>query len=349
MLRIAVPVILIAAIAFGVHWFLVGRYQVKTDNAYIRSDITAVAPRVAGYVSAIYVDNNQPVKAGDLLVTLESQDTEAKLEEMRATLAQAEADAAQARARVAAQRDQLAEAVAAREASSAAAGLASSDLERLSSLAEKGWYPKARLDQAEAANRTAKAQLAQADATVTAQRSQLTSTEAAARSSDARVEAARAQLDAAQVDHSRSDLRAPVDGVIANKDVSPGQLLSPGQVAMSIVPANDAYIVANYKETQLEHMAPGQHVKIHVDAYPDLKVTGCVESLSPATGSTFSLIPQDTATGNFTKIVQRVPVKILLDDAALQTGLMRSGLAVETTVITKPGATGCGAMGVAAK
>jgi len=118
--------------------------------------------------------------------------------------------------------------------------------------------------------------------------------------------------------------------------VAEGQLLSPNQVALAIVPANDAYVIANFKETQVAQMKPGQCVNIHVDAYPSLKVTGKVASLAPATGATFSLVPQDTATGNFTKIVQRVPVRIAIDSQALQTGLLRSGLQVVATVSTKP-------------
>ena len=145
----------------------------------------------------------------------------------------------------------------------------------------------------------------------------------------------RAKLDAAQLDVDRSELRAPISGVVANRQVSPGQLLSPGQVAMSIVPANEAYVIANYKETQVSRMHPGQRVTLKVDAYPNLKVTGVVESIAPATGSTFSLLPQDTATGNFTKIVQRVPVRIKIDKASLDTGLLRSGLMVTAVVSTK--------------
>jgi membrane fusion protein (multidrug efflux system) len=171
---------------------------------------------------------------------------------------------------------------------------------------------------------------------VTAQRSQLASVEAGALSADAKVEAARAKLVAAELDLGRTEIRAPVDGVVANKNVIEGQLLSPNQVALAIVTSSEAYVIANFKETQVAQMKPGQCVHLHVDAYPSLKVRGKVESLAPATGATFSLVPQDTATGNFTKIVQRVPVRIALDQEALSTGLLRSGLAVVATVSTKP-------------
>jgi membrane fusion protein (multidrug efflux system) len=328
-------VVLVAGLWFGGGWLIDGRFNISTDNAYIRSDITRVTPKVQGYVTAIHVEDNQPVKAGDLLITLEASDFQARAAAAKAELAQAQADAAQANARIAAQRDQLAEARAAREAADASADWSTSDAKRLADLAEKGWYPKAKVEQAEAAKRTANAQLTQAEASITAQRSQLTSTEAAAKSAQAKVEAAQAKLDTAQIDLSRTEIRAPIDGVVANKVVALGQLLSPNQAALAIVPSTDAYIIANFKETQIGDMKPGQRVHIRVDAYPNLKVEGTVESIAPNTGATFSLVPQDTATGNFTKIVQRVPVRIKIDKEALASGLLRSGLAVEATVSTK--------------
>jgi membrane fusion protein (multidrug efflux system) len=340
MRRIALPVVGavagLAIIWFGGDWLLNGRFEIKTDNAFVRADITRVAPKVQGYVTEVHVNDNQPVKAGDLLISLEAADFLARVAEARAALAQAEADAAQARARIAAQRDTLAEARAAREAADASADWAGSDAKRMAELADKGWAAKARVEQLQAAERTAKAQLQQAEASVTAQRSQLASVEAAAASADAKVEAAKAKLEAAELDLGRTEIRAPVDGVVANKNVIEGQLLSPNQATLAIVTSSEAYVVANFKETQVAQMKPGQCADIHVDAYPSLKVKGKVESLAPATGATFSLVPQDTATGNFTKIVQRVPVRIALDKEALSSGLLRSGLAVVATVSTKP-------------
>jgi membrane fusion protein, multidrug efflux system len=326
----------IALLALGGNWFFNGQYEIKTDNAQIRADITRVTPKVQGYVTKVHVIENQKVKAGDLLISLEAADFQARVAEANAALAQAVADAAQAKASISAQRDTLAEARAAREAADASADYTTSDTKRLAELAEKGWYPKARVEQSEAAERTAKAQLDQAQASVTSQQSQLTSRQAAAQSAEAKVLAAKARLEAAELDLGRTEIRAPVDGAIANKNVIEGQLLSPNQVAMAIVTGTEAYVVANFKETQVAKMAPGQCVHIHVDAYPNLKVTGKVQSLAPATGATFSLVPQDTATGNFTKIVQRVPVRISLDQAALDSGLMRAGIMVVATVSTKP-------------
>jgi membrane fusion protein, multidrug efflux system len=342
-------VALLALVGAG-NWLINGRFEIKTDNAHIRADITNVASKVQGYVQTLHVDDNQAVKAGDLLITLEANDYAASEAEARAALAQAQARVAAqsaaiqtAKGRAASQRDMLTEALAAVDAASAKAELSASDAKRYAELAEQGWYPKARVETATSQERASAAQLAQAEASVTANRSQLASSQAAVGqaeqeliAAEAAVEAAKARLDASSLDLGRSEIRAPIDGVVANRVVTQGQLLSPGQIAMAIVPADKAYVVANFKETQVQKMKPGQRVTLTVDAYPGLKVTGRIDSLSPATGSTFSLIPQDTATGNFTKIVQRVPVRIALDDAALATGLMRSGLAVVATVSTKP-------------
>jgi len=329
-----------AAIWFGGDWLMNGRFQISTDNAQVRSDITRVTPRVEGYVTAIHVAENQQVKAGDLLIELEAADFQTRVTQAKAELAQAEADAAQAKARISAQRNTIAEARAAREAAGATADLSQSDARRLTDLAERGWYPKARLEQAEAAERTARAQLDQAQASVTAQQSQLTSIEAGSLSAAAKVEAARAKLAAAELDLSRTKIYAPVSGTVANKVVAEGQLLAPSQVALAIVVSDDKWVVANFKETQLAEMKPGQCASIHVDAFPNAHITGKVDSIAPSTGGTFSLVPQDTATGNYTKIVQRVPVKILIDTSSkggsLASDLLRTGMQVTATVSTKP-------------
>lgn len=324
-----------AVLWFGGDWLLNGRFNIATDNAQLRSDIARVTPKIEGYVKTIHVAENQVVKRGDLLIELEDDEFQTRLAFAKAELAQAQADAAQARARIAVQRDTLTEARAARETADASADLSSSDEKRLAELAEKGWYPKARLEQAEAARRTADAQLSQADASITAQRSQLSSAQAAALSADAKVEAAQAKVVGAQLELDRTKIHAPMDGVVTKKDVVEGQILSPGRVALSIVSSDDVWVIANFKETQIGEMRTGQCVKVHVDALPSLHVTGKIQSLSPSTGGTFSLVPQDTATGNFTKIVQRVPVKIVLDKDALASGLLRTGMQVTATVSTK--------------
>jgi membrane fusion protein (multidrug efflux system) len=335
LIGIAALVVLVAG-WMGYNWFVDGRFNISTDNAQLRSDIARVTPKIEGYVAAIHVAENQVVKAGDLLIELDATEFETRLAHAKAQLAQAEADAVQARARINVQRDTLAEARAAREAADASADLSASDAKRLAELTEKGWYPKAKLEQAEAERRTADAQLNQANASITAQRSQLSSAEAAALSAEAKVAAAKAEVDGAELELGRTKIRAPINGTVTKKDVIVGQILSPGRVALSIVSTDDVWVLANYKETQIGDMRVGQCVNVHVDAYPNQHFKGRIDSLSPSTGATFSLVPQDTATGNFTKIVQRVPVKIVLDPEAKASGLLRAGLQVTATVSTKP-------------
>lgn len=325
----------IAVVWFGGDWFLNGRFNISTDNAQLRSDIARVTPKIEGYVATVLVAENQQVKQGDLLIELADDEFVLRLAHAKANLAQAEADAAQAHARISVQRDTLVETRAAREAADATADLSASDAKRLTDLAAKGWYPKAKLDQLQAAKRTANAQLTQADASITAQRSQLSSAQAAAESADAKIEASKAEVAGAQLELDRTKIHAPMNGTVTKKDVVVGQILSPGRVALSIVSSDDVWVLANFKETQINEMRVGQCVNVHVDAYPDQHFNGHVQSLSPSTGATFSLVPQDTATGNFTKIVQRVPVKIVLDAESKASGLLRAGLQVTATVSTK--------------
>ena len=345
-------------------WWTTGRFEVSTNNAYVRAEITSISPRIQGYVSKIAVTDNQAVKAGDLLIVLENADGAAKLAEAQAALAQSKSDAAQARAQLAAQRNLLVSAqtqlqaqsnklnefAAGKDAAAADAKLAQDELERDRDLAAKGHYPQARVTTAETQTEAAKAALDQASAAIVSQRSQIAlaragisraesdvmAAEAAVSSADARVAAAEARVASAKLDTGRAEIRAPISGIVANKTVSEGQLLNPGQQTMAIVPVDKAYVVANFKETQVARMRAGQPVELKVDAYSGLKVHGTVDSIAPASGAQFSLIPQDTATGNFTKIVQRIPVRIALSPDALETGLMRPGLSVEATVSVKP-------------
>ncbi len=365
--KLAVLAIAAAALLFlgneAVNWLSYGRFAQVTDNAYVRADITPIAARVQGYVNTVHVSDNQTVKAGDLLVTLEADDYAARVAEAEAALLQAQANAAQLRARAAstnaalasvqsqitAQRDRVSEARAGISSAEADARQASDDLKRYRELAQDGFYPEARLAAAETAQEAADAALTRSRAAAATQRSVLNVTEtavdgaeqeiaaanAAVASAEAGILAAQARLDAAKLDLERTRIRAPIDGIVANRVARQGQLLSPGQQTLAIVPLDEAYVIANFKETQVRKMTPGQVVRLEIDAYPDLEIEGHVDSLAPASGAQFSLLPQDTATGNFTKIVQRVPVRISLSEEALATGLMRPGLSVEASVDTR--------------
>ena len=335
--------------ALGYQYNYVWAYQQSTDNAYVRADITPVAAKVEGYVAKLMVEDNQRVKAGQVLMIIESADYEARVARARAELASARANLGtlaaarqSASAQVGAQSGAISQASAQVAAARAAAVRAEADEARFAELAGRGWTTRARLDQVRAEAKAARAQVAAAEAAVAAQRGQsgalVANTAGAAASiaaGQAQVQAAEAALRQAELDFQRTVIRAPVDGVVGNRAVREGQLVKSGQQLMAIVPVAEAYVVANFKETQLADMKVGQPVEIALDAYPGLVVHGRIESLAPASGAQFALIPTDSATGNFTKIVQRVPVKIAVDRGSLGSQLLRPGLSVEATVNTR--------------
>ncbi|MGE3303006.1 MAG: HlyD family secretion protein [Hyphomonadaceae bacterium] len=285
----------LAVVGFASHWFFVGRWAQRTDNAYVRADISIISPQIEGYVRAVRALDNQRVQAGDPLIEINQEDYAAKLAAARAALKRAEG---------------------AYLANQAARGRASADLGRYRSLAQSGYFSASGMD---------------------AMRANALQAEGDAHAAAADIQAARAQVTSAELDLARTVIRAPIAGVVGNRVAQEGQLVRPGQQLMSIVPLDAVYVVANFKETQLSHMRAGQDVTLKVDAYPDLKLRGVVDSLAPASGAQFSLLPTDTATGNFTKIVQRVPVKVRLRLTPQERGLLRPGMSVVATVSTKPG------------
>jgi membrane fusion protein, multidrug efflux system len=278
---------------WGGQWLTVGRFQVATDNAYVRADTSLISAKIEGYVRAVPAVENSTVHAGDVLVQIDPTDYEARIAAARAALHQAEG---------------------ARSAEQAGRALASADVARYRPLAERGLLSPARMQQLEIQARQAGGGLAAADAGV---------------------EAARAQLATAELDLERTVIRAPIDGVVGDRQVQIGQLVRSGSPLMSVVPVQAVYIVANFKETQIESFRPGQPVTIRPDVDHDLRLRGTVESLAPASGSEFSIIPTDTATGNFTKIVQRVPVRIRIEPGQEGVALLRPGLSASVTVDTR--------------
>ena len=341
--------LLLGALGLGYQYNTVWAHQETTDNAYVRADITPVAAKVDGYVAKLMVDDNQRVKAGEVLMVIEPADYEA-------SVAKAEADVAAARANlqtlIAARRSAGAElgaqagvigqAAANVAAAQATAIRAAADEARFAELAARGWTTKARLDQARAEAQAARAAVIAAQAGVSAQRGNAGAlaagtarADAAIAAGEAQLRAAKAALAAARLNLSRTVVKAPVDGVVGNRAVRAGQLVKAGQQLLAVVPMSEAYVVANFKETQLEKMRVGQKVELRLDAYPSLAIEGRLESLAPASGAQFALIPTDSATGNFTKIVQRVPVKIKVERTGLAAQLLRPGLSVEATVNTE--------------
>jgi len=341
--------VLIVGGGLGYEYNAVWAHQESTDNAYVRADITPVAAKVEGYVAKLMVDDNQQVKAGDVLMIIEPADYQAKVARAEAELARARAALqtliaarGSATAQVGAQGGAIQQAQAQVAAAQATAARASADEARFQALAKQGWTTKARLDQARAEAQAARAQIVAAQAAVAAQRGQegalvagTVGAEANIAAGRADVEAAEAALRTAKLDLERTVVRAPVDGVVGNRAVRPGQLVKSGQQLLAIVPVQTSYVVANFKETQLGKMKVGQPVEINVDAYPGLTVHGRIDSVAPASGAQFALVPTDSASGNFTKIVQRVPVKIAVERGGLAAQLLRPGLSVEATVDTR--------------
>ena len=310
---IIMGVVLLGLVAVGVRRWIYGFSHVSTDNAQVDGHIIPILPKVGGYVVDVRTDENRQVKAGDTLVVLDDRDYKARLAQAEADLAVALAGVSN-RARVGQAEAQVAQA-------QANAEKAHADLDRIKPLAEKDIVPKQALDAAEAAARAADAALAAA--------------QAALLGADARVAAARAARDQAALNLSYTRITAPSEGVVSKKSVELGQLVQPGQPLMSEVPLSDVWVTANLKETQTANVTPGDPVDFTVDAYPGRHIKGHVESLAPATGAKFSLLPPDNATGNFTKVVQRIPVRIRPDANNDATHPLRPGMSVVVTITTK--------------
>jgi membrane fusion protein (multidrug efflux system) len=327
----------LAALGFGLRWWLHGRFIESTDNAYIRADITSITPRVGGEIVEVAVQNNQRVNKGDLLLRIDSADYEARLANAKASIAQREAALAANTEQQALQLTLVAEARAALAASQAEATRLQREWTRADTLVKEGVASHQRLDTATAANKSAHAQVERSAAGVKAAQQQIAALEADRARIAAELEAAKAGLKLAELDLAATELRAPRDGTVGDLAARLGERVNGGLRLLSIVPLEAVYIEANFKETQLTVMQPGQQVKIEVDAYPSQALVGHVQSVSPASGAEFALLPPDNATGNFNKIVQRVPVKIVFDGFGELAGRLRPGMSVEVEVDTRTG------------
>jgi membrane fusion protein (multidrug efflux system) len=283
-----------------------------TDNAYVRSDVTSLAPKVGGYVTAVEVKDNQAVHAGDILFRIDDRDYRARLAQAAANLEAAKARLTNVDAETQLQHALIRQAEAQKRSAEADLDLAAKASDRRHELIQSRTVSQAQVDESDAALAKAKAGVAAAGATVEAQKKHMTVLAAQREAAVAGVAQAQAARDLAQIDLDDTVVRAPVDGVVGNRQVRVGRLVAPGASLLDIVPVNDVWVVANFKETQIEHIRPGQRVHITVDAYPAETFDGEVDSFAPGSGSAFSLLPADNATGNFVRVVQRVPVKIRL-------------------------------------
>jgi len=337
LLRIAVPVAAgAAALAFGVYWYSTGRFQQSTDDAYVRADMSAITPRVGGEILAVHVVDNQAVRKNDVLVEIDSRDYAARLANAQAAVASADA-AIQANAeQIKLQQANIAEARANLAAAQADQVRLQKDWERAQQLVRDGVATSQRLDSSRAAWKSGEAGVARNEAALQAASQQINALQADGERLKAQRQAQAAMLQLAQIDLDTTTLRAPIDGSVGDLAARVGERVNPGQRLLSIVPLQAVYVEANYKETQLTRMNIGQPVSIRIDAFPGARLRGHVDSLAPASGAEFSLLPPQNATGNFTKIVQRVPVKIALEADEPLRGKLRPGMSVVATVDTQP-------------
>jgi len=316
---------------WGLDYWQTGRFEEATDNAYLRGDITSLAPRVSGYVIRVAVDDNATVRTGDLLFKIDDKDYRARLAQTEANIAAARASLANNKAESELQHATIAQVAAQREAASAAKVLAEQNLARILNLVRSKATSQAQVDLMQAARDQADANLAAAEAALGAQKRKLNVIAAQRQAAEAALAQATAARDLVRIDLKNTEVRSPIDGVIGNRQVRVGRYVTPGQALIDIVPVADVWVIANFKETQLERIKIGQPVRVSVDGFRDLSINGFIDSFAPGSGSAFSLLPADNATGNFVRVVQRVPVKIRLADNPLP-GRLVPGLSARVAV-----------------
>jgi membrane fusion protein (multidrug efflux system) len=328
----------LAGAGYAVYYTLVGRFYVATDDAYVRANNTMLGARVAGHIAAILPRDNALVHAGDVIFRIDDGDYKIAVDAARTKIATQQATIERFGRQVAAAQSAVEQAQA--NLASAAAGLkrAGLDYERQQSLSTKGFASHATFEQSEAARDQGVAAVKAAQAAFDTASSNVDVTRAQQAEAEAQLAELKTTLAKAERDLDFASVRTPVDGLFSNRLVSTGDFVAVGQRLGNVVPLDEVYIDANFKETQLKRIRPGQPVTIKVDAYGFRKFKGVVDSIAPAAGSVFTLLPPDNATGNFTKIVQRVPVRIRVPKDVARQNLLRAGMSVYATVDTNNGA-----------
>jgi membrane fusion protein (multidrug efflux system) len=331
-----VVILLCAAVGYGWYYLAVGRYFASTDDAYTEADSTTISPQIAGYISDLSVTDNQRVKRGEILLHIDDRPYKAAVDQSTADVASAKAQIEELGAQIDLQQSQIQQAEADVASAQANLGYAQEDNARYQTLAKTGAGPVQTAQQAATTLRTATATLAHNQATLDAARKQLEVLKTQQRQAEANLQHYQAALEQAQINLGYTTITAPVDGAVGDRSARVGLYVQPGVQLMTIVPMRqDIYVVGNFKETDITDMYRGQKAAITVDAFPDATLHGTVDSLAPGSGSQFSLLPPENATGNFTKIVQRVPVKILLDPRDPDLDRLRPGLSVEVEIDTR--------------
>lgn len=335
---------LLAAVALGViagaayyghGYWTTGRFQVSTDDAYVKADSTTVAPKISGYLADVLVSDNETVKAGQPLARIDDRDFKTALDQAKADVAAAEATVNAKQASLDIQQSTIGAARATLDVDKANETFAEQNSKRYANLASSGYAPVQTAQQAASAIAAAQATIVRDTATLEAATKQVDLLKAELAQAKASLTRDQAIQRQAELNLSYTTISAPVSGTIGNRTLRVGQYVQAGTQLMAVVPTTDAYIVANYKETQLTDVHAGQPVDIEVDMFPGRTYHGHVDSLSPASGQEFALLPPDNATGNFTKVVQRIPVKIILDGDAAEKGDLRPGMSVQPSIDTK--------------
>ena len=324
-LLLSLLLLVLLAMALAV-WAVMTRNDHRTNDAWVNADYTIVAPKVSGYIARINVKDNQQVAAGELLATLDDRDYQVALESAKADLQVSEAKLLSSQAQLEQQQSVIAQQKASVAASQATAQYAGQSAERYNRLYQRGTVAADEQQKASSAQRSASASVRQSEAALASAVKQVGVLQAAVRSSEADVAAAKASVDQARLNLSYTRIVAPVAGMVGQRTLRLGAWVSAGTRLLAVVPLQHTYITANYLETQLKDVRPGQPVRIEVDALPDQVFTGHVDSIAPATGATFSAISPDNATGNYTKVVQRLPVKIVLDEGQPNLAQLRVGM-----------------------
>ena len=317
--------LLVVGTVIGFSWWIKSKTHITTDNAFVEARIHTISARVSGTVIQVPVVDNQPVKKGDLLVVLDPADYMVRVANAAASLDIAKNETSGTYAQVDAAR-------AAVNSDRAKLEQTELDLQRGKALHKKEVIPKEQLDRLETARRVAAAKLAETEGSVRQALALLGLTGTGGK--DAQVARRTAELEESRLNLSYTRIYAPADGYITRKSVEPGNNLQLGQALMALVALDDAWVTANYKESQLTHVNPGQKVEFTVDTYPGQKVLGNVESIMAGTGAAFSLLPPENATGNYVKVVQRIPVRIAIDKASDPDRRLRVGMSVVPTIIT---------------
>ena len=322
------------AAAFGHYYITTGRYLETTDDAYVKADSTIIAPKVSGYIGEVLVADNEPVKAGQVLARIDDRDFKTALKQAQADVAASEAAVKNLNAQIELQEPLIQQQAAEVDATEATLKFAKEERTRYDELMKSGAGTVQRAQQTDAALRSQTAQLQQGKAGLIAANKKIEVLSTQRAQALAQLDHARALEQQAALNLSYTHITAPVDGTVGARTLRVGQYVQAGTQLMAVVPLDAVYVVANFKETQLTHVRNGQPVELRIDSFHSTRLKGHVDSLSPASGLEFALLPPDNATGNFTKIVQRVPVKIVLDNQNLR-GLLRPGMSAVPTVNTK--------------